>query len=373
VGTLELKPEKRILFLIDSLSGGGKERRLIQLIKGLNDRGFRQLYLISLSDIIDYPFIAEYQVQVKVLKRSIKKDPGMFLKLYREVKNIRPDVVHSWSIMTAFYASPVCRLLHIPHIAGFVADCNGVRRYSFYHLAVTLPYRMASRIIGNSRAGLEAYNVPSAKGRVIYNGFEMARITSRAAGSDGRRELRIETPFVVSMAARFEKEKDFETFFSAARILLGKRKDITFLAIGKGELYDQFEKGIAEPENKYIRMLGFRSDIEGIIRLSDIGVLCTNPDFHAEGISNSLMEFMAFGKPVISTRGGAVGELIADKTDGFLIPPKDPAALAATIEQLLQPGSQLASVGEAAHRTVEAKFSLERMTKEYIQLYEEFS
>lgn len=232
---------------------------------------------------------------------------------------------------------------------------------------------MANAIIGNSRAGLLAYKVPADKGLVIYNGFEMKRLNVNGDTGYLRNQLCIATPYIVSMAARFDRMKDFETFFAAAKLLLGKRTDITFLAIGKGDLYDEFAKRITGKDSENIRMLGFRNDIEAIIKITDIGVLCTNPIYHAEGISNSLMEFMAFGKPVIATNGGGVGELIQDQQNGFIIKPQSPDTLASKIDILLSDSQMLHRIGKNAENTITSRFSLDIMTTNYIQLYEKYS
>ncbi len=362
----------RILFLIDSLNGGGKERRLVQLIKGLNDKGINDLHLISLSDVNDYPFIANYHVTLTVLKRKIKKDPTMFLKLYKQIKNIKPDVVHSWSIMTSFYVSVICKMLHIPHVSGFVADCNPIKKFSFYHFATWAPYKFSEVIIGNSQAGLDAYKAPDQKRKVIYNGFEMNRLQITNDVSELKKKLNINTPYVVAMAARVDKVKDFETFFEAAKQLIRTRCDVTFLAIGKGDLYDFFEKKLSEKDKENIKMLGFRSDIDSIITMSDIGILCTNPLFHAEGVPNSLMEFMAFGKPVIATRGGGVEELISDKKNGFIITPKNTTELVSKINLLLSNSALAVTMGNHAKDTIKTKFTLNTMTDTYIDLYKKY-
>jgi glycosyltransferase involved in cell wall biosynthesis len=358
----------RILFLIDSLNGGGKERRLVQLIKGLNERGFDDLHLISLSDVNDYPAILTYNVKLQIIKRKIKRDPGMFLKLFRQIKKINPDIVHSWSLMTSFYVSIICKMLGIPHVSAFVADCNPVKKFTLYHGAALFSYKFANVIVGNSLAGLNAYNVPPAKRKVIYNGFEMNRL--KVPDTTGlKKDLNINTPFIVVMAARFDRMKDFETFFRAASQLLKTRKDITFLAIGKGDLFDDFELKIETENNNYIKMLGFRNDIDSITSIADIGVLCTNPAYHAEGISNALLEFMAFGKPVISTDGGGVKELITDGETGFIIDPQDPGELAMKINLLLNNPELLKSIGQNAKERVQTYFSLNKMTYNYIELY----
>lgn len=359
----------RILFVNDSLVGGGKERRFVQLVKGLNERGFDDLHLISFTDVNDYPVIHSYKINLHVVKRLIKWDPVMFYKLFKLIKKINPDIIHTWSIMTSFYISIICRIINKPHISAFIANATGLKKFSIESIAILFPYVFADVILGNSSAGLNAFKAPVNKSKVIYNGFDMDRLKVKADKTALMQELNIVTRYIVVMAARFDQAKDFNTFFLAANQLINSRNDITFLAIGKGNLFDEYAKRMENKNEKYIRMLGFRHDIDAIIKMSDIGVLCTNPIYHEEGISNSLMEFMAFGKPVIATAGGGTNELISDNETGFIIDPQNPDELAHKINSLLNNPALSTTIGQNAKMFIQESFSLEKMTEVYIELY----
>ena len=362
----------RILFFNDSLVGGGKERRFVQLIKGLNERGHNDLHLISLSDINDYPIIYDYNINLHIVKRKMKWDIGIFFKLIRLIKKINPDLIHTWSIMTSFYISIICKILNIPHISGFIANSNGINKFSIHSIAKVISYGFADVIVGNSASGLDAYKAPHNKRKLIYNGFDLERLKILVDITALKQKLYITTPYVVAMLGRFEKIKDFNTFFLAANKLLNKRNDVTFLAIGNGSLFLEYAKNIGAKNKDYIRMLNFRNDIDAIIKISDIGVLCNNPLYGEEGISNSLMEFMAFGKPVIATKGGGTNELISDKETGFLIEPQNPDELAGKINLLLNNRTMLTNIGQNAKMSIQTKFSLDKMTDTYIQLYSKY-
>jgi len=362
----------RILFFNDSLVGGGKERRFVQLIKGLNERGHNDLHLISLSDVNDYPIIYNYNINLHIVKRNMKWDLSVFFKLFSCIKKINPDIIHTWSIMTSFYVSIICKILNIPHISGFIANSNGIKRFSIYSIAKALSYGFADVIVGNSAAGLNAYKAPHNKRKLIYNGFDLDRLKVLVDISALKHKLDITTPYIVVMLGRFEKIKDFSTFFLAADQLLNNRNDITFLAIGNGSLFLEYAKNIDAKKTNYIRMLKFRNDIDAIITISDIGVLCNNPLYGEEGISNSLMEFMAFGKPVIATKGGGTNELISDKETGFLIEPQNPGELASKINLLLSNRTLLTNIGHNAKDSIQKNFSLDKMTDTYIQLYSKY-
>src|SRR5262249_16038980 len=89
-----------------------------------------------------------------------------------------------------------------------------------------------------------------------------------------------------------------------------------------------------------------------------------------EGLSNSIMEYMALGKPVVATDGGGTRELVVDGETGFLVPPGTPSALVAKIEYLLANPDIAKRMGEAGEARLRREFSIMRMVEETVKLYE---
>jgi glycosyltransferase involved in cell wall biosynthesis len=166
------------------------------------------------------------------------------------------------------------------------------------------------------------------------------------------------------MVAGFSKYKDYPTFLRAARELNGKRKDVVFVTVGDGEKL-QACKELAGGVGS-IRFLGRRKDVVDIVATFDIGVMST----YTEGISNSIMEYMALRKPVVATDGGGTRELVVDGETGFLVPPGDAAALASRIEYLLDHPDVAKRMGEAGEARLKREFSVTRMVAETVELYE---
>jgi glycosyltransferase involved in cell wall biosynthesis len=102
----------------------------------------------------------------------------------------------------------------------------------------------------------------------------------------------------------------------------------------------------------------------------DLGVLMTNVNNHAEGISNALMEFMALGKPVMATNYGGSVELIVDQKTGYLINPFDADQLTEKINYLLDNEVIRMSMGDAARERVHEKFSIETMIRSFYEEYQ---
>jgi len=112
----------RILLLIDSLFAGGKERRLLELIKGFAKYPDVEVRLIIFSDRIQYQEVFELGITVTILKRVPKKNPMVLYRLYKICKSWQPDLIHSWSTMSTIIAIPSSLLLGIKIINGNIAN-----------------------------------------------------------------------------------------------------------------------------------------------------------------------------------------------------------------------------------------------------------
>ncbi|TNF49392.1 MAG: glycosyltransferase [Bacteroidetes bacterium] len=360
----------RIVIINDMLWGGGRERRIVQLIAGLNEAGYNDIHLVLLDDRIDYPQIHDLNVTITKIIRSSNKDWSVFKKLRALFKEIKPDVVNTWSFMSTFYAAPICKLMGIKCIGAFIVDCNNPKFFSLNGFAKIIGFWLCNKIISNSYAGHESYRTPKRKRLVIYNGFDNKRLENVADKDQLFRDLNIDsTKHVVSMVARFDRQKDFQTFIKACQALHTKRQDFVALCVGQGESLEETRNSLTDDEHAFIRFTGFRKDVEGLIQISDIGALCTNPLYHGEGVSNSILEFMAFSKPVIATSGGGTNEIVEDNKNGFLITPYHSDVLAEKMDLLLSNENLYQNMSEEAKHTVKTKFSLQQMTNRFIEVY----
>ncbi len=272
--------------------------------------------------------------------------------------------------MSAIYAGPVAKLLGIKLINAMIADAparlNGKQRVRSF---LTFPF--SDVIQSNSRAGLKAYNAPKRKRSVVHNGFDFGRIASLKDSGEMRRELGIETRYVAGMVAGFKFQKDYESLIRAARTITGRRDDITFVCVGDGPDLERIKRS-AEGNDRII-FTGKRADVESIIRIFDIGILLTDLDRHGEGISNSIMEYMASGKAVIATEGGGTKELVIEGETGFLVPQKSPGLLAEKIEHLLDDDELRRNMGARGRERISSEFSIEKMVRGHMELYERLS
>ncbi len=355
----------KVLYFIESLRAGGKERRIVELLKAFkNNYPDVDLVLVLTLGEIHYEEIHQLNIPIYFIERwLIKKDPSVLLRFYRLVKKIKPDIIHAWGHMVAFYAVPAKKILNIPMINNEITDATPGQKL----IGKSWVFNASDKIIANTRAGLLAYNAPPNKSSVIYNGFNFNRLKSIKNPVAIREKFFINTKYVVGMVASFNTYKDYETYLQAAEISLKQNPDITFLCIGDGEdshLRNRFS-------NPKILFLGKQNEVESIMNICDVGVLATNSKNHAEGISNALLEFMALGKPVIATNTGGSIELIIEAETGYLVDAFDARALAEKINFLLDNTEASLSMGQKAKIRVEENFSIASMANEFYKAYQE--
>jgi glycosyltransferase involved in cell wall biosynthesis len=356
----------RILFFIDSFPAGGKERRLLELMKGLKAKVQIEFELVIMSNDVHYKEIFDLNIKIHFVIRKTKKDISVFSHFYKICKNFKPDIVHCWDSMTAVYLVPVTQLLRLKLVNGMVADApaqKNIRNKTWLRGKLTFPF--SNIVIGNSMAGLDAYGTPKRKAICIYNGFDFKRTTGLFKKEDIRQELDIYTKFVVGMVASFSVYKDFKTYYAAAELLLQKRKDITFLAIGDYTDSAESKQMISNEFKDYFRLLGRRSGIESFVNIMDVCVLAT----YTEGISNSILEYMAMSKPVVATDGGGTCEIVKEGETGFLVNALDSTVLAKKIETLLNNDELREKMGIAGEQRVRKDFSIDNMVDTYILHY----
>ena len=355
----------RVLLCIDALGVGGKERQAVELIKGLTRHPELEAHVICLAaDDFYLDQLTGATISVAFATRRMRWDMGLFYRLYRLIRQHQPHVIHTNGLISSFYTLPLARLMGIPLINGSIR--NAFHRGDFRWRVERLLARLSDYRVANSFAGLRSRGFPPSASRnvVIYNGFDFGRVESYTTTEIARRAPGDRRLKNVGMVAEFNRFKDYPTFIEMARQLSTKRSDVRFLAVGSGPTLPAGKERAAGVDA--ITFLGEQKNVEPIVATFDIGVLAT----FTEGISNSIMEYMAFGKPVVVTDGGGTRELVVDGETGFLVPPKQPAALAAKIEYLLDRPDIARRMGAAGEARLRRRFSTDTMVDETIKLYE---
>jgi glycosyltransferase involved in cell wall biosynthesis len=370
----------KILMVINTLQKGGKERRMLELIKGLKKRGDQfDIYLVSLTDIVDYPYVYDLPIRFEIIaKKTDGKDFSLIFKLRKIIKDFKPDIIHSWDTTVSKYLLIANAFYNRPMVHGIIYDASANKspfnRALYKRVKMITPF--AKVIIANSHAGIRAYKTPLRKSVCIHNGIDFNRFKNLKPVEQMEHELLGEqkgSKFVLAMVAQFEIRKDYDSLIEAAIRLCSKNKDFVFLLIGHGTMVEEKKAKVPAELNKQILFLGSRQDIESILQVIDAGLLLTNSDDHGEGISNSIVEYMASAKPVIATKGGGTDEIVLNGENGYLVEPKNTDQLVEKIEALRQNPEMAEIMGKNAYNWVNKEFNIEKMTEAFIELYRKYS
>lgn len=351
----------KVLYLIEELGGGGKERRLVELLKGLSsDRSFN-LHLVLTKENDNYPEVKQLPIEIRYLKGL--SDFELILRYSSIFKEIQPDIVHTWTYKTTFYTAFLKPFFRFKVIAGFIGDTKGQSK-KLQIVSNYLIYKRSNLVISNTKTGLDAHKVTFNKGCVVVNGFDPNRLNKIDKTNTILKSMGVNTSFTVVMVANVRKSKDYKTFIEVAERMVAKRDDVTFISIGG--IHPEFENMVSpyiNNKHKRIKFLGHQPNPELIIQESDIGVLCSN----REGMSNSILEYMAAGLPVITTDliGGSK-ELVVNNETGFLCRPE---MVFEKICLLLDNIDLRRRLGANGASLIKNEFSLTKMVEEYIKIY----
>lgn len=355
-----------IMHIVFSLECGGAEKVAIGLSGKLNGGVFNSCIccLDAFGELSDEA--RKKEIEVILVKRKPGKDITLPFRLARIIKEKRIDLVHTHNMGPLFYGTLAAKLAGVPVVINTRHSREKKRKGSYV-------WNMNDAVITISEDAkkelLKWNRIDTKKTKVIHNGIDTNRYACLQDGSEARSMLNINTStFVVGTVARLSPVKDQFTLIDAFSKVISETNDAKLIFVGDGALREELisytkKLGIYDK----VMFLGFRDDVFNILPTFDVFVLSSL----TEGISLTLLEAMAAGRPIVATNVGGNPEVIIDGVTGFLIPPKEPQNMSEAIAKILQNPELAKQMGEAGRRRVEEKFSLERMVKEYRDLYEE--
>ncbi len=298
------------------------------------------------------------------------------IELWRQFREIRPDVVQTWLYHADMLGFVVGRLAGVGALAwnircsdmgpeyyrgvtGMVVRCN-----AFFS-------KWADAIVTNSQAGRTSHELlgydPN-NWHVIPNGFELDKFRPNAdSRSEFRKELGLsEDSIVIGLIARLDPVKGHETFLGAASELIGRHQDLHFVLVGEGCLRGQESLDKMVPSNLDGRLhaLGRREDIPLVTQALDIAVSASD----TEGFSNTIGEAMACAVPCVVTDAGDNAWIVGE--NGFVVPTRNPGAMAEALHRMLEGGAEFREqLGRRARARVVDNFSIAAVTRQYEELY----
>jgi glycosyltransferase involved in cell wall biosynthesis len=353
---------RRVLLLTDDLANGGAERQLTMLAKYLPPTWNRRVW--SLDDGPFAPVIRADGTPLRIRQRTSRIDPLPVLDLLRLVHRWQPDVLHAWGWMSSIAAGLVGRALGVPVVDGTI---RGGYIPTGVHGAGKVAVRTATRVIANSRAGLVAWGVDERRGRVVYNGFDPDRFSLTT-----RVEPREDGRFSVVMTGRMQWEKDFRGLLAAAQVLAATEPEgWRFILVGSGPDRQALVEAAAPlVDTGSVEFPAPTMEVLPVVRRADAAVLLSAPA-HAEGCSNSILEYMACGLPVVCNDSGGNRELVEHGASGFILSTAAPDAVAGALRRLRDNPTEAVAMGKRGQQRLHTAFSVEQMVAGTVAVYDE--
>lgn len=369
----------RIAHLIHRLDIGGLENGLVHLINNTPADRYDHA-IICMTEYTDFvKKIDRSDVPVFALHKREGQDPRAYLRLWRLLRRLRPQILHTRNlaalegVLMGALAGVPCRI-HGEHgrdVHDLRLDNRRYRRLRrilrpFVSHYVALSDELADYL--RNQVGVPPHRLSR-----IHNGVDSGRYHPSRAGREALPVEEFAPPgsLVVGTVGRLEPVKDQITltraFVSLLRRVPEARARLRLVIVGDGSLRPGIEGLLRDAGAEDLAWLaGNRNDVPAILRGLDLFVL---PSL-AEGHSNGILEAMASGLPVVATQVGGNPELVVDGTTGYLVPPADAEALASAIERYLDQPELGPRHGAAGRRRIEEGFSLERMVERYLSLYD---
>jgi glycosyltransferase involved in cell wall biosynthesis len=369
----------RLLKIVPTLRYGGTEQQFMTLGASLDSTRFR-VELACLrpgggmaADAVRHGLpVDTYDIGPFHSARTL----ALQTRFARDVARRRIDVVHAYNFYGNVFAVPPARLAGARVVLASIRDCGPY--LSPMQLRVQrLVCRAATRVVVNAgavRDWLVADGYDAGRIVVIPNGVDLHRFHRPADPAAVRAGLGLEADVpMVTVVSRVTHLKGLETFITSAAILADRYPRARFVIAGEpapGDgLYLASLERLADRLGVGDRVVfaGLCREVPALLAASTVVVM---PSLN-EALSNSLLEAMAAGVPIVATRVGGTPEAMTDGESGLLVPPGDVRALTTRVGQLLDDRQMAAALGRAARGVIEERFSLPRMVAATEHLYEE--
>ncbi|MES2353872.1 MAG: TIGR03088 family PEP-CTERM/XrtA system glycosyltransferase [Pseudomonadota bacterium] len=361
------------------LDMGGLENGLVNLINRLPEDRYRHA-IVCITDHTDF---AKRIQRKDVTLHALHKPPGNSLRIHGQLwklfRDLRPNIVHTRNLaaletQVAACAAGVPIRIHSEH-GRDIGDLDGKSRkqqwlrriYSpFVNHYIALSQDLADYLVGP--VGINASRVTQ-----LYNGVDTDKFSARSLSSSPIAAFGDQDCFIIGTIGRMQSVKDQPTlakaFIRALELMPEARSRLRLVMVGDGGLRAEVMALLRSAGVEDLTWLpGSRNDVADIMRSLDLFVL---PSL-AEGISNTILEAMACGLPVLATQVGGNPELIVSNQTGTLVPAADVESMARAILDYYQDPARSRREGEAGCARVAEHFSLDAMVARYGHIYDQW-
>jgi glycosyltransferase involved in cell wall biosynthesis len=359
-----------ITHLVENLNRGGLERVVIDLVREQVAEGHR-VDVICLFE--EGQLAPELDVPIYAARKGGGFDIGAIRRVRARLKERGSAVLHTHNAMAHYYGMiaaiglPIaCRINTRHNMTGLG---GGSRRDWLYRRSLMLTDAVVS-VSEAAHADLVASRLMR-EGRAIAvpNGIPIRSFlpVSRDAHARLAAEIGVaQETRIVGAVGRLHPAKDHANLLRAFRLVADAVSDVVLVIVGGGALREALEAlAVEQGIDDRVRFLGDRGDVRELLRGFDLLAVASR----TEGYSVVLVEASAVGLPIVATGVGGNAEIVRDGVSGLIVPPSDPAALAAGLRALLDDRTRAERMGEAGRAWALGEGSVETMAKRYEAIY----
>ncbi len=347
----------RILHLIPSLGGGGAERQVVYLARGLRFLGC-DVHVGILREGPNLTPLLESGASVHRLRASSNYDPLLLPRVVGLIRRVQPDIVQTWLTQMDVVGGIAARITGTPWVVS-ERSTGAVYPRDVRHALRRAIGGLADAIVANSRGGLEFWQQVLASKSIVPNALALQEIDASPRGGADRGSGK-----VILFAGRFEQEKNLPNLIDALALVLGER-DALALFCGTGALEAEVRARVqSHGLGDRIHFLGFTDTLWSLMKRADVMVAVS----WFEGHPNVVLEAAACGCPLVLSDIPAHSEIF-DAGAAEIVPPADPRAISSAIVRVLDdPRAALARARRA--RGIIERLSIDSAAAAYLHVYE---
>lgn len=356
----------KIIFTITSIGRGGSERQLSILASNLNSTKYQSKIIFFNSK--EYSYLQEYNLDNNLIKIQSKDSFKRLIEFHNVLKVNKPEVVFTWGILDSLFTLLLLPLHRFVFINGSIR--HGVRLLKFDHYLRSVIAWLSPYVVANSKSGLRANNLKQGrKNFILHNGIEKkfeGRLQGKAlleARNKLFNNLSKETIIFISTANLIP----YKDYFTVLECLCEIKNlyDFRYLIIGDGHSKPYVEQKITSLclQDKVL-LLGKVEQVEIYLKIADYFIHSSK----FEGLSNSILEAMFTGLPIIATKVGGTPELVYEKSFR-LFNYKDGAALKSVLSNIKNEFKEFDPYSQEYQNHL-AKYSSETMLKDFEKILE---
>lgn len=347
----------RVLLSNASFKWGGVHQITDQLATGLRRRGHDVAVYCRPGSLLEQRLRARFPCQP--LARGMDFSPLALVRLTAALRRLRPDVVLTLMDKDLRLTGAAARILRIPVVARRAndqpIDAGPYSRLIYRHIAAhhVANSEATRQTMLRSAPWLEADDIT-----VIHNGIDLEafdRFPTAALPVDGG-------GVVFGFVGRLDLRKGVRDLLDAWPLVVAAEPSAQLLLVGRGGLEAEVSARVATMSRA--TFLGFHANPAGVLRGIDVAVVPS----HWEGFGLVAAEALAASKPVIAANASSLPEIVRDQQEGWLVPARDPAALARAMITAVRDEAARERMGAAGRRRIEAQFSIDRMVDDYERL-----